>query len=71
VAFGAVSETAAVLLQDTNRIRFVATGVGTSTITFKAWDRTAGQAGDVGVETTDPLNSFSDVDDTATIVVAS
>jgi hypothetical protein len=65
------SLTSAVLLKDTNRLRFVpATGyTGGATLSFKAWDQSAGQAGDQGVDTTGVLNSFSTFEETASINV--
>lgn len=67
----AASLSAAILLKDTNRLRFVPnTGfTGTATISFKAWDQSAGQAGDSGVDTTGALNSFSAFEETAQITV--
>jgi hypothetical protein len=66
---GAVSADSALLLSDTAKIRFVPNGVtGTATIQFKAWDRTAGQAGD-RIDTDLPLNSFSTAIEEASIDV--
>jgi hypothetical protein len=72
IDFGAVSGTSAVLLDDTDRVRFVPeTGfaVTVAGLQYKAWDRTAGQTGDRGVDTTGPLNSFSTFVETASILV--
>jgi hypothetical protein len=67
---GSVSEGAALLLKDTNRLRFVPAGgfVGMATIQFKAWDQSAGRAGD-RIGTTGVLDSFSTFVETATITV--
>lgn len=48
VDIGTVSATSALLLSDANRIRFVpnANFAGTATITYLAWDRASGVAGD-------------------------
>jgi hypothetical protein len=74
VDFGSVSDTSAVLLSDKSKIRFVPnvgfTGQAAATIEYKAWDRTAGEAGDRGVDTTGVLlNMFSVQKETATISV--
>ena len=72
VDFGTIGANSAVLLSDRNRIRFVPNAgfVGTASILYKAWDRTAGQVGDRGVDTTGLLNSFSVFEETAAIEVA-
>ena len=71
VAAGTVSPTAALLLPETARLRFIpAAGVtgGTATINYKAWDRTAGTTGD-RIDTDSGLDSFSDLTETATVTV--
>ncbi|KJV05961.1 hypothetical protein [Methylocucumis oryzae] len=47
VAIGTVSNTSALLLRDTDSIRFVPDGenADTASVTFKAWDRTSGTFG--------------------------
>jgi len=67
---GAVTKDSALLLADTTRLRFVPNSgfVGTATIQYKAWDRTAGQAGD-RIDTDSGLNSFSSAIETATVTV--
>src|SRR5262249_42564097 len=49
---GAVTDTSALLLSDKAKVRFVPTSgnTGGGTIQYKAWDRTAGQSGDRGVD---------------------
>lgn len=71
VDIGLVSDSSALLLSDVNKLRFVPNAgfTGPATIQYKAWDRTAGQAGDRGVDTTGVLNSFSSEIETATITV--
>jgi hypothetical protein len=65
-----VSADSAILLTDVNKIRFVPNAgyVGAATIQYKAWDRTAGQAGD-RIDTDSGLDSFSLDTETATINV--
>jgi hypothetical protein len=67
-----VSAGSALLLADVNKLRFVPNVgfLGTATIQYKAWDRSAGQAGDRGVDTTAVLNSFSNEIEVATIAIA-
>jgi hypothetical protein len=67
---GVVSKDSALLLADTTRLRFVPNSgfVGTATIQYKAWDRTAGQAGD-RIDTDSGLNSFSSAVETASVTV--
>lgn len=50
--FGAVSNTAAVLLNGAARIRFVPKSEfsGAASFTFRAWDQTSGENGDVGID---------------------
>lgn len=76
VDFGTVGENQAVLLAAGNRVRFLVTDKMAAagrqaTLTFKAWDQSAGRAGDVGVDTTAGglLNSFSLATLTATLNV--
>jgi hypothetical protein len=68
---GLVGTGAALLLTDANKLRFVpdAGFTGSATIQYRAWDRTAGQAGD-RTDTGPPLNSFSLDVETATVSVA-
>jgi len=72
-AFGAVSNTSAVLLDEVARIRFVpAAGFhGASSFSFRAWDQTGGENGDSGVDVS--LNggstAFSSASEMATIDV--
>lgn len=74
--FGAVSNTAAVLLDETARIRFVplpnfnGTTVG---ILFRAWDQTQGQNGATGVNVSvnGGTTAFSTATETANVVVNS
>ncbi len=68
---GIPSAGSALLLSNSSKIRFVPDEGynGTATIQYKAWDRAAGQSGDLGVDTTGSLNSFSDEIETATIAV--
>lgn len=58
------------MLADNAKIRFVPTlgFAGTATINYKAWDRSAGQAGD-RIDTSGLLNSFSLDEETASIAV--
>ncbi|SOD90204.1 protein of unknown function [Caenispirillum bisanense] len=73
VAVGTVSDGAALLLRDTDRVRFTPDGTngGTATLTWRAWDRTSGAfgsrvdtagAGGVG-------SAFSAASDTGTLTV--
>ena len=75
VAFGEVSQSSALLLDASTRIRFVPTPDynGDATISFKAWDQTIGAEGDkIAVAgNSGGSNSLSDGDDTATITVNS
>jgi hypothetical protein len=76
-ALGAVSDNSARLLAATaaTRIYFQPTaeyyGTINSALTFRAWDRTAGSNGDVGVDTTTNggTTAFSTATDTASITV--
>jgi len=60
---GSVSESAAVLLGGTSKVRFdPIAGVPAGTmarLSYKAWDQAAGRVGDVGVDSTGPLGIFS------------
>lgn len=71
IDISSVSDSSALLLSDVNKLRFVPNVgfAGSATIQYKAWDRTAGQAGDRGVDTTAGLNSFSTEIETATITL--
>ena len=70
VDIGSVSTDAALLLTDVNKLRFVPNAgfTGQATIQYKAWDRTAGRAGD-RIGTDSGLNSFSLEVETATVNV--
>ena len=73
VAFGDVSDSSALLLDASTRIRFVPAPDynGDATISFKAWDQTIGAEGDK-IEVagnSGGTNSLSTGDDTATITV--
>ena len=70
VDIGNVSTDAALLLTDVNKLRFVPNAgfTGQATIQYKAWDRTAGRAGD-RIDTDSGLNSFSLEVETATVNV--
>ncbi len=73
----ALSDTNALLLSATDRIRFVPNGnyngSETGSITFRAWDTTDGSAGDTGVDTTNNggITAFSSDVETAAITVNS
>lgn len=68
-----LAETQAVLLADTDRVRFVPNGENatTATFTYRAWDGSTGHAGDV-VDASHGGNSeaFSNASDQASIIVA-
>ncbi|WP_320171226.1 DUF4347 domain-containing protein [Maridesulfovibrio sp.] len=72
--FGTVSDTSAVLLEATAKVRFLATPgqYGTQQITFRAWDRTSGSNGDSGVDvsTNGGTSAFSTASDTAGVTVS-
>ncbi|GJL51696.1 MAG: hypothetical protein NPIRA01_29230 [Nitrospirales bacterium] len=73
-AFGAVTNTNAVLLDTTASIRFVPDASYTGTagdITFRAWDTTTGSDGDTGVDvsTNGGTTAFSTATETATLTV--
>ncbi|GJL61425.1 MAG: hypothetical protein NPIRA04_00790 [Nitrospirales bacterium] len=73
-AFGAVTNTNAVLLDSIASIRFVpnANYVGSAgAITFRAWDTTTGSNGDTGVDvsTNGGTTAYSTVTETATLTV--
>jgi len=71
---GAVSTASALLLRDLDRVRFIpnAEFEGPATLTYHAWDQTAGTPGGVGDLTTiDPVASpFSVAQETASLTVA-
>jgi len=70
---GAVSETNALLLRDTDRIRFVpdAQNADAASFTFRAWDRTAGTPGTLAdTSTSGGTTPFSTATDTASVAVA-
>ncbi|MFT3857962.1 MAG: Ig-like domain-containing protein [Aquabacterium sp.] len=70
---GAVSDTAALLLTNTDRIRFVPDGIDAdaASITFHAWDQASGTAGGkVSVVTTGGTTAFSTASATASIAVS-
>jgi len=69
---GTVSETAARLLRDIDRVRFIpAAGfVGTATLSYRAWDRTSGSVGDTAdVSASGGTTAFSAGAETATVTV--
>ncbi|RYY56155.1 MAG: T9SS type A sorting domain-containing protein [Chitinophagaceae bacterium] len=69
-AVGARSATNALLLDDSASLRFVPTGVGTSTISFRAWDRTAGtNGGSISLPAGGGSSAFSTASETASINV--
>jgi hypothetical protein len=71
-AIGPVSDGAALLLRDTDAERFVPDGANgtTGTLTYRAWDRSLGLAGDrADAGTQGGATAFSAATDTATIVV--
>ena len=61
-AFGAVSNSAALLLRSTDRVRFVPNadfnGSAAATLSFKAWDQTSGTAGTVADVSTFVAGTF-------------
>lgn len=73
IAFPSISESTALLLRDTDRIRFVPDRMNgtTATLTYRAWDRTtvagAGSRTDAG--TNGGTTAFSALTDTATLTV--
>jgi outer membrane lipoprotein-sorting protein len=70
---GAPSASAALLLRDTDRVRFVPTADwnGTATIAFRAWDRTSGVAGATGDSTANGgTTAFSTATATSNITVS-
>ncbi len=69
---GAVSGTSALLLRDTDRIRFVPKPgfLGKATLTYRAWDQTTGTAGTKkSIATTGGSSAFSTATQTATLLV--
>ncbi len=70
LALGTVSGTSSRLLRANDRMRFVPTGGGTSTITFRAWDQTSGSTGSlVTTATNGTTTAFSTATETASIIV--
>ncbi|MET0333980.1 MAG: hypothetical protein ABW190_06890, partial [Rhizobacter sp.] len=73
-AVGVVSPTSALLLRDTDFIRFVPNGQNGATPSFdyRAWDGSTGTAGSkVSAASTGNATAFSNASDTASLVVAS
>ena len=71
-AVGSVSDSAALLLRDTDRLRFVPDGQNSTsgTVTFRAWDQTSGSAGTkADVSVNGGTTAFSTATETATITV--
>ena len=71
-AVGAVNSSAALVLRDTDRIRFVPSGVanGQAALTFRAWDQSSGSAGSkLDASTAGGTQPFSTALETATINV--
>lgn len=70
--FGTVSNNSAVLLDTAARIRFVPNPgfSGSVSFTFRAWDRTQGNNGDIGVNVSDGNNGGTTAFSTATETVA-
>ncbi len=72
INLGTVSATSALLLLDTDRLRFVpkAGFLGKATLTYRAWDRTAGTAGTkVSISKTGSTSAFSAATQTASLLV--
>jgi VCBS repeat-containing protein len=72
VAIGIVSNNSALLLRDTDRIRFVPNSQQSTwaSFTFRAWDQTSGGLGSkVDVSTNGGTTAFSSVTETASIIV--
>ncbi|MDJ0851268.1 MAG: DUF2341 domain-containing protein, partial [Myxococcota bacterium] len=72
-AFGAVADGSALLLRDTDLVRFEPDGQNgaTGSFDFRAWDQTSGTAGTkVDASTTGGTSAFSAASDTASIVVS-
>ncbi len=73
IDLGAVGVNSAALLASNAKVRYLVTNpaiTGDATIIYKAWDRTTGQSGDRGVDTTGLLNAFSTgLEETATISI--
>ncbi|MET0637378.1 MAG: GEVED domain-containing protein [Chitinophagaceae bacterium] len=62
----------ALLLTDSSRLRFVPSGEGTATITFKAWDQTTGSNGaSANTTTSGGTSAFSTATESASVVVNS
>ena len=72
VAVGIVSDSSALLLRDTDKLRFLPGKdfVGTATVTYKAWDRTRGTAGArADARTAGGTTPFSTAAETAAVAV--
>ncbi|MDF2577401.1 MAG: hypothetical protein K0S74_885 [Chlamydiales bacterium] len=72
IAYPAVSTTTALLLRDTDRVRFLPDGTyqASGSFSYYAWDQTSGTAGSTAnVTTRGGTTAFSTVGDTATISV--
>jgi Tfp pilus assembly protein FimT len=74
LTFGAVSDTAAVLLDSTALIRFVPNAEyngSAGNLSFRAWDQTVGADGDTGVDvsTNGGTTAYSSATETATLTV--
>lgn len=69
-AIGAVSNSGALLLDGTAKIRFVSDADynGSATFSYKAWDQSSGASGDSGVDTTGNL-AFSAASEVASITI--
>ncbi len=70
----AVSDVAALLLRDTDRVRFLpdAMNGGTATISFRAWDQTDGVAGSTANTTSNGgLTAYSTSTQTSTLTATS
>jgi len=71
-AVGAVSNISALLLRDSDRLRFVPDGLNADagSVSYRAWDRTSGTAGTkVDVSVNGGTTAFSNASDTASITV--
>ena len=71
-AVGSVSDSSALLIRDTDRLRFVPNGLDgtTATVTFRAWDQTSGAPGTkVDVSTNGGSTAYSTAIETANITV--
>ncbi len=71
-AVGSASDNSALLLRDTDRLRFVPNGLDgtTASVTFRAWDQTSGTPGtQVDVSANGGSTAFSTASETANITV--